>query len=186
MRFNDHTNLIGQHAFLSASKYHWVNYDDEKIDRVYIAALQARRGTELHAFAHEAIRLGIKLPRTDKTLHLYVNDALGYRMTSEQLLYYSDNCFGTADTISFRRSKLRIHDLKTGVTPTSEKQLEIYAAMFCLEYRIKPFEIETELRIYQNDEVAIYEADPDTIVHIMDRIITCSRRIETIRLEANQ
>lgn len=186
MRFNDHTNLAGQHAFLSASKYHWVNYDEEKIDRVYIAALQARRGTELHAFAHEAIRLGIKLPKTPKTLHLYVNDALGYRMTSEQVLYYSDNCFGTADTISFRRNKLRIHDLKTGVTPTSAKQLEIYAAMFCLEYRIKPFEIETELRIYQNDEVAIYEADQDSIVHIMDRIITFSRRIETIRLEAMQ
>lgn len=186
MFFNPHTNLIGQHAFLSASKYAWVNYDEEKIDRVYIANLAARRGTELHEFAHEAIRLGIKLPRTDKTLHLYVNDAIGFRMASEQILYYSDNCFGTADTISFKRNKLRIHDLKTGVGPTSEHQLEIYAAMFCLEYRIKPFEIETELRIYQNDETRIYEADPDVIVHIMDRIITFDKRIQAIRIEAMQ
>lgn len=186
MQFNNHTNLIGQHAFLSASKYHWVNYDDEKIDRVYIAALAARRGTELHEFAHEAIRLGIKLPKTAKTLHLYVNDAIGYRMTSEQVLYYSDNCFGTADSISFRRNKLRIHDLKTGVTATSEKQLEVYAALFCLEYRMRPFEMETELRIYQSDEVKIYEADPDVITHIMDKIITFDKRITAIRLEANQ
>lgn len=184
MRFNDHTNLIGQHAFLSASKYHWVNYDEEKIDRVYIAALAARRGTELHEFAHEAIRLGIKLPKTAKTLNLYVNDAIGYRMTSEQVLFYSDSCFGTADTISFHRNKLRIHDLKTGVIPTSEKQLEVYASMFCLEYRMKPFEIEIELRIYQSDEVKIYEADPDVIAHIMDKIITFDRRITAIRMEA--
>lgn len=186
MIFNTHSNLVGQHAFLSASKYHWVNYEDEKIDRVYIAALAAKRGTELHEFAHEAIRLGIKLPKTAKTLHLYVNDAIGYRMTSEQVLYYSDNCFGTADSISFRRNKLRIHDLKTGITPTSEKQLEVYAALFCLEYRMRPFEMETELRIYQSDEVKIYEADPDVITHIMDKIITFDKRIAAIRLEAMQ
>lgn len=186
MQFNAHTNLIGQHAFLSASKYHWISYDDEKIDRVYIAALAARRGTELHAFAHEAIRLGIKLPKTPKTIHLYVNDAIGFRMSSEQILYYSDNCFGTADSINFRRNKLRIHDLKTGVTKTSEHQLEVYAALFCLEYRIKPFDIETELRIYQNDEVMIFEADPDVITHIMDRIITFDKRINAIRMEAMQ
>jgi hypothetical protein len=186
MQFNEHSNLIGQHAFLSASKYHWIGYDDEKIDRVYIAALAARRGTELHVFAHEAIRLGIKLPKTVKTLHLYVNDAIGYRMTSEQILYYSDNCFGTADTISFHRNKLRVHDLKTGVTQTSEHQLEVYAALFCLEYHVRPFDIETELRIYQNDEVRIYEADPDVLVHIMDRIVTFNKRIESIKAELAQ
>jgi hypothetical protein len=186
MIFNDHSNLLGQHAFLSASKYHWMNYDDEKIDRVYIAALAARRGTELHAFAHEAIRLGIKLPKTAKTLHLYVNDGIGYRMSSEQILYYSDNAFGTADTISFHRRRLRIHDLKTGVTQTSEHQLEVYAALFCLEYGIRPFEIDTELRIYQNDEVRIYEADPDVIAHIIDRIITFDKRIIAIRMELSQ
>jgi len=183
MIFNEHSNLEGQHAFLSASKYSWINYDEDKIDRVYIATLAARRGTELHKFAHEAIRLGVKLPKTSRTLHAYVNDAIGYRMASEQILYYSDNCFGTADTISFRRNQLRIHDLKTGVTQTSEKQLEVYAALFCLEYRIKPLEIETELRIYQSDEVRIYEVDPDSIVHIMSKIVAFDKRIRTLRQE---
>ena len=184
MHFNSHSNLAGRHAFLSPSTYHWINYDDQKLDARFIAAMAAQRGTELHAFAHEAIRLGIKLPKTSKTLHLYVNDAIGYRMSPEQPLYYSDNCFGTADTISFRRNKLRIHDLKTGVSPTSEHQLEVYAALFCLEYRFKPFEIETELRIYQNDEVRIYDADPDSISHVMDKIITFDKRINELRLEA--
>lgn len=183
MIFNEHSNLAGQHAFLSASKYSWINYNEDKIDRVYIAALAAKRGTEIHAFAHEAIRLGVKLPKTPKTLHLYVNDAIGYRMSSEQILYYSDVAFGTADTIAFRRNKLRIHDLKTGVTQTSEKQLEVYAALFCLEYRIKPFEIETELRIYQNDEVRIYDVDPDSIVHIMSKVMAFDKRIKALRQE---
>ncbi len=185
MIFNKHSNLIGQHAFLSASKYSWINYDEDKLDRVYIAALAAKRGTELHALAHELIRLGVKLPKSPKTLNLYVNDALGYRMTPELLVYYSDNAFGTADAISFRRGMLRVHDLKTGITPSSEHQVEVYAALFCLEYRMKPFEIEIELRVYQNDEVRIYEADPDVIFHIMDKIITFDKRINAIRMEAS-
>ncbi len=184
MIFNKHSNLTGQHAFLSASKYHWINYDEDKLDRVYVAALAAQRGTELHTLAHELIRLGVKLPKSPKTLNLYVNDALGYRMTSEQILYYSDNAFGTADAVSFRRGMLRIHDLKTGLTVGSEHQLEVYAALFCLEYRVKPFEIEIELRVYQNDEVRIYEADPDVIFHIMDKITTFDKRINAIRMEA--
>lgn len=184
MRFNTHSNLEGQHAFLGASKYHWINYDDEKLDRVYIAALAAQRGTELHSLAHNLIRLGVKLPGNKKALNRYVNDAIGYRMQSEQILWYSDNAFGTADTISFRRNTLRIHDLKTGVIPASPHQLEVYAALFCLEYRFKPFDIEIEMRIYQNDEVGIWEGDPDTIVHIMDKIISFDRRIEAIRNEA--
>lgn len=184
MIFNTHLNLVGQHAFLSASKYHWVNYDDDKIDRAFTAAMAARRGTELHAFAHEAIRLGIKLPKTPKTINLYVNDAIGFRMSSEVTLYYSDNCFGTADTIAFRNNKLRIHDLKTGLVQTSERQLEVYAALFCLEYSFKPHEIETELRIYQNDEIRIYDADPDVILHIMDKVIRFDKRIAAIRLDA--
>ena len=184
MIFNSHSNLAGQHAFLSASKYHWVNYDDEKIDLSYIAALAARRGTELHAFAHEAIRLGVKLPKSSTALNLYVNDGIGYRMSPEQILYYSDNCFGTADTISFRRNKLRIHDLKTGIIKASVKQLEVYAAIFCLEYKFKPFDIDIELRIYQQNEARVYIGDPDVITHIMDRIVVFDKRINAIRLEA--
>lgn len=183
MHWNDHTKLRGQHAFLSASKHAWVNYTDDKLDRMYVLHRAAVRGTELHAFAHEAIRLGIRLPRTTKTLSQYVNDAIGYRMTPEQTLFYSINAFGTADTISFRRNMLRIHDLKTGQTPASGVQLQVYAALFCLEYRFKPFDIEMDLRIYQNDEVGMIEHDPDRIMHIMDRIVVFDRQIETMKEE---
>ena len=58
MNFNRHSELNGRHAFLSASKYHWVNYSDEKLETVYATALAAKKGTELHNFAAEAIRLG--------------------------------------------------------------------------------------------------------------------------------
>lgn len=164
--------------------YHWINYDDERLEARFITAMAAQRGSELHAFAHEAIRLGIKLPKGQKTLSMYVNDAIGYRMSSEQPLFYSENCFGTVDAISFRRNKLRVHDLKTGITPTSEHQLEVYAALFCLEYRFKPMDIEIEMRIYQNDEARIYVGDPNDITHIMDKIIMFDKRINEMRLEA--
>lgn len=185
MRFNNHLDLAGQHAFLSASKYHWVNYDDEKLDDVYRTALAAQKGTELHAFAHNAIRLGIKLPRSPKTLNIYVNDAIGFRMKSEQTLFYSYNCFGTADAISFRKEVLRIHDLKTGITRVSFKQLEVYSALFCLEYGIRPAEIMIELRLYQNDEVQILEPELDDIMHIMDRIKIFDKRINLLKEEAS-
>lgn len=184
MLFNKHYDLSGQHAFLSPSKYHWINYDDEKLDRVFTSRMASKRGTDLHDFALSAIRLGVKLPKSAKTLHLYVNDAIGYRMTPEQVLHYSDNAFGTADTIAFRRNKLRIHDLKTGLHPCSVHQLEVYAALFCLEYRHRPAELTTELRIYQNDEVKIFDADPDVIAHIMDKIVTFDKRITALKLEA--
>ena len=183
MRFNPHSNLLGQHALLSASKYHWINYDEEKMEMVFFSNMAAQRGTELHSLAHQLIRLGVKLPRTEATLSRYVNDAIGFRMTPEQILYYSDNCFGTADCISFRKGVLRVHDLKTGKLPTSMHQLEVYAAHFCLEYRMKPFDITTELRIYQNDDVRIDEADPDIITHVMDKIITLDKQINVLRGE---
>ena len=185
MHFNAHFELTGKHAFLSASKYHWINYDDEKLDRTYSTHQAARRGTELHELAFDLIRLGVKLPRTEKTLNMYVNDALGYRMTPEQVLCYSANAFGTVDAIAFRKNLLRIHDLKTGVGKTSMKQLEVYAAFFCLEYGIKPGSIAIELRVYQNDEVRIHIPELDDILHIMDRTITGDKRIETIRAETD-
>jgi hypothetical protein len=184
MLFNSHSNLRGTHAFLSASNHHWINYDDEKLSRVFLASMAAKRGTELHAFAHEAIRLGIKLPTSRKTLNMYVNDAIGYRMAPEQVLYYSGNCYGTADAIGFRRGLLRIHDLKTGVIDGSVHQLEVYAALFCLEYKQLPMQIQTELRIYQHDDMAVYDADPDVISHIMDKIKVFDKMIDAIRLEA--
>lgn len=181
MDFNQHSDLTGKHAFLSPSNYHWLNYDDQKLEARYHSVRSAQRGTDLHAFAHEAIRLGVKLSRGNQALATYVNDALNYGMVCEQTLYYSDNCFGTADTIVFRRNKLRIHDLKTGITATSEKQLEVYAALFCLEYGIDPFNIEIELRIYQRDEVRVYIPYPEDILAIMDRIMYADRYIELLK-----
>lgn len=183
MNFNKHSHLEGQHAFLSPSKYHWVNYDNTKLDIVYHKALAAQRGTRLHEFARDCIELGIKLPRSNKTLNLYVNDAIGYKMSPEQILYYSDNAFGTVDAIGFRRNLLRIHDLKTGVTPASMKQLEVYTALFCLEYKYHPNDIRIELRLYQLDEVVVHEPEIDEIMRIMDKIISFDQRIEKIKME---
>lgn len=183
MKFNEHKYLEGSHAFLSASGYHWLNYDKDKLITVYKNSLAKQRGTELHELASTMIRLREKLPKSKKSLNLFVNDAIGYKMTSEQVLFYSENCFGTADAISFRDDILRIHDLKTGVTPASMKQLYIYAALFCLEYRIKPGEIQFELRIYQNDEVIIDTPTADDILPIMDKIISFDKIIRKIREE---
>ncbi len=183
MIFNTHYLQPGQHAFLSPSKYSWLNYDVLKLDQAYVASLAAQKGTELHKLAHDMIRLGVKLGRSQTTLNMYVNDAIGFRMKPEQILWYSDYIFGTADAISIRKNILRISDLKTGVIVAKEHQLKIYAALFCLEYKYKPFDLQIELRIYQNDEVREYLGDPDEIAHIMDTIITFNNRIIAIREE---
>lgn len=182
MNFNEHSNLAGLHAYLSASKYHWINYSEEKLEATYSKHMAAQKGTELHEFACQAIKLGIKLPRTNKTLNMYVNDAIGFKMQTEQILYYSENCFGTADTISFRKNMLRIHDYKSGVTPASMKQLEIYSALFCLEYGYKPNDIDMELRLYQSDDVLVHYPEAEVIYHIMDKIITFDMKIEQLKL----
>ena len=183
MNFNKHSNLEGQHAFLGASKYHWINYSDEKVAEAYSKFLATQKGTVLHEFAAQCIKLGQKLPKSHKTLNMYVNDAIGFRLTPEQILYYSENCFGTADAIGFRNGLLRIHDLKTGVIPAHMEQLEIYAALFCLEYKIKPAEIEMELSIYQSDEILYHKPTVEDIVPIMDRIVTSDKIIAKIRAE---
>lgn len=185
MRFTDHLNLVGKHAFLSPSSYHWINYDFEHLDNRFVTSMAAQRGIELHAFAHEAIRLGIKLPKTRTTLNLYVNDAIGFRMTPEQPLFYSENCFGTADCISFRRNVLRIHDLKTGEIPAHVEQLEVYAALFCLEYKFRPSDIKIELRIYQHDDCNEYDTDVNAIFHIMDKIVSFDKRIRELKEEVS-
>lgn len=185
MIFNPHPNLEGQHAFLGASKYHWINYDESKLKTAYVNALAVQRGTELHEFACNAIRLGIKLPKSSKTLNAYVNDAIGYRMSPEVVLRYSDNCFGTADAISFdeRKKFLRIHDLKTGATPAHMEQLLVYTALFCLEYHKKPIDISAELRIYQNDQIIVCEPTVENIAPIIDKIITFDKLIESMKEE---
>lgn len=184
MIFNIHSDLKGQHSFLSPSQHAWINYDEEKLEQFFNNRQAAKRGTELHEFAMNAIRLRIRLARSQQTLNMYINDAIGFRMIPEQVLFYSYNAFGTADAISFRKDFLRIHDLKTGASPTSMSQLLIYMAYFCLEYRIKPFDIQAELRIYQNDYIQVMTPDPDEVTHIMDRVVHFDKRIEEMKAEA--
>lgn len=181
MQFNKHYNLEGSHAFLGASKYHWINYDEEKLIASYNSFLAAQKGTELHSFAAQCIKLGQRLPKSHKTLNMYVNDAIGFKMVPEQVLYYSDNCYGTADSITFKDDFLRIHDLKTGATPTHMEQLMIYAALFCLEYKVKPGLIGMELRIYQNDDIAVIQPQATDILPIIDKIVTFDKLIKKIK-----
>lgn len=183
MDWHNHYDLEGKHAFLSASKYHWINYSEDKLIETYNNYTAAQRGTELHDFAAQCIKLGQKLPKSKKTLNMYVNDAIGYRLTPEQVLCYSENCFGTADAIGFRDNFLRIHDLKTGVTPARMEQLEIYAALFCLEYRIKPSTIDMELRLYQSDDILVHNPTAEDIVPIMDTIVTFDKLLYKIKTE---
>lgn len=181
MNFNRHSNLEGQHAFLGASKYHWINYDESKVAESYSKFLATQKGTVLHEFAAQCIRLGQKLPKSQKTLNMYVNDAIGFKMIPEQPLFYSENCFGTADAIVFRDDLLRIHDLKTGITPAHMEQLMIYAALFCLEYKIKPAEIEIELRLYQNNTILYHNPTVEELVPIIDKIVTFDKIINKIK-----
>lgn len=183
MKFNKHSDLEGQHAFLSASKYHWLNYSPEKLEATYRRSLAAQRGTILHEYAAFSITLGQKLPRTNQTLNMFVNDAIGYKMVPEVVLYYSPNAFGTADAISFKRNLLRIHDLKTGESRVSFSQLEIYAALFCLEYQMKPAAIKIELRIYKDDEIQVHIPEKEAIIDIMGRIIASDKIIQAIKNE---
>lgn len=189
MIFNKHYELEGRHAFLSPSSYHWIRYSDEKLDERFITSMAAHRGTEMHKLANDLIRLRVRLPTKRTTINLYVNDAINYKMTPEQVLYFSDNCFGTADALGFRANTLRVHDLKTGESPASFDQLLVYAALFCLEYRFKPFEINYDLRLYQSNEVVIldlpHQEIADSVAHIMSRIQTFDKRINELRMEAS-
>ena len=181
MKFNDHSKLAGNHAFLSASNYHWLNDDSESLKRRYLNFLAVLRGTELHEYAATAIRLKRKQPKTKETLNMYVNDAIGFDMSPEVTLFYSENAFGTADSISFKNNKLRIHDLKTGQSKTSFNQLYIYDALFCLEYGVKPGEIEIENRIYQCDEVRIENPTAEIIAPVISKIVTNDKIISKLK-----
>lgn len=192
MKFNRHSEIEGKHALLSASKYHWLNDDVEHLLERVSKANAAVLGTRLHAFAHEAISLGRKQPNNMQTLNLYINDCIGYRMQTEVPLFYSWYAFGTADAIQFRKEEsddggevfvLRIFDLKTGTSPASVTQLMAYAALFCLEYEVKPMTISFDLRIYQNDEVQMFDTDPEDIAHIMDRYIEANKIVQAYQEE---
>lgn len=185
MRFNQHSELKGRHAFLSPSTYHWLNYDEQKLEARYHSASAAKRGTDLHELAHEAIRLRVPLEQSNAALAEYVNDGIEYGMACEQPLYYSENCFGCADNIKFVNARpkpiLRVHDLKTGISAVSFKQLEVYCALFCLEYGHDPFDLEFILRIYQREEVLEYDTTPEAISDIMQTIVSFDLQIEAIK-----
>ena len=183
MNFEKHSNLEGLHAPFSASQSSWLRYDDDKAIEVYLNKQAAVVGTKLHEWAKNTIDLGIKRPRSKKTLYAYVNDAIGFKMSTEVVLYYSNRFFGTADAISFRNGMLRIHDLKTGKSGKIEdhiEQLEVYAALFCLEYKVKPGDINIELRVYKNDEVLYHNPTAEDILPIMDKIIHLNKLLEKI------
>lgn len=205
MQFNTHSNLKGLHAFLGASNYHWLNYDDDKLFKRYLSSYSTAVGTALHELAEEHISQGLRLTKSDKkhvlfwlrykgipsnvinvnriydNLMAYVNDAIGYSMTPEVILYYSDNCFGTTDAIKFDNDLLRIHDYKSGETPAHMEQLEIYASLFCLEYGYKPKDISMELRLYQGDEVLVHTPDPEVITDTINKIIYFDKKIEELK-----
>ena len=183
MQFNRHTNLEGLHAPFSASQSSWLRYDDNKVREVYANKRAAEMGTILHRWAKDTIDLRIKQPRSQKTLYAYVNDAIGFKMQTEVVLYYSPRFFGTADAISFRNGVLRIHDLKTGVTPVKKEQLYVYAALFCLEYKVRPGDISFELRIYQNDAVQEFFPTAEEIAPIIDRIVHLDKLLEKFENE---
>lgn len=178
MNFIKHSNIQGLHAPFSPSKPVWLRYDDKKLIDIYKSMQAKQMGTRLHAWAKETIDLGIKQPRSKKTIYSYVNDAIGFKMSTEVVLFYSEYFFGTADAISFRNNFLRIHDLKTGKHEASIEQLEVYAALFCLEYKVKPTDIEIELRLYQNDQIIYHNPAPEDIQAIIERIVHLNKVLE--------
>lgn len=211
MNFINHSDLEGTHAFLSPSQNAWTNYTDEKLEQRYLTAQAVERGTRLHEFAAEAIRLNRRQSGRD-TLSMYVNDAIGYKMTPEQPLFYSFNCYGTTDTIAYKKNILRIHDLKTGEIEAHMKQLYIYAALFCLEYGQKANELRRKgygdndiaqilgvkvneihfepekmddicLRIYQFNDIKEEHPDPQEIRNLMNIIVHQDRILANLKAE---
>lgn len=180
MNFIRHSNLNGLHAPFSPSQSSWLRYDDDRAMEVFLNKKATEMGTRLHAWAKETIDLGIRQPKSKKTLYAYVNDAIGFKMSTEVVLFYSERFFGTADSIAFRDNFLRIHDLKTGKIPADMEQLEIYAALFCLEYKVKPEDIGMELRLYQNDEIIYHNPTAEDVRQIMDKIVHLDQVIQKL------
>lgn len=141
---------------------------------------------EQHRYAAICIEEGIVQDDETTTVGLYINQCIQYKMSSEVVLFYSPNAFGTADAIAYRYRLLRISDLKTGATRVSEHQLEVYAALFCLEYEIDPFSLRgIELRLYKDGRVLLYDADPRFIKGIMDKIVKFDQILNRLREEVS-
>lgn len=202
MNFKQPYELKNKHAFFAPSKHTWLRWDKDRIREAWKNAKAAELGTALHAHAESCILFGTKLLDKKSTLGMYVNDAIEYKMDTEVPLYYNDLCFGHADALGFRRKKLRVFDLKTGlITPGSMEQLLIYAALFCFNkpekidgvwrftgLRTDPLSISYDLRIYQFDQAVCYEPSGEEILEIMNIIIEDTDFVSTnmIGEEANK
>lgn len=209
MLWNDHSKLQGLHAFLGASQYHWINWDDETLEKRFRSSYATEIGTIIHELASECIKNKIKIGENDvnlieftlakngipksvydssailNNLIPFVNEAINYHMSSEVLLYFSKYCFGTADAISYDEVNkiLRIHDYKSGKIEAHMEQLKIYAALFCLEYHKDPKKMkQIELRIFQNSEMVECILTPDTqeIDKFMKLIQDTSRKAQLL------
>lgn len=146
----------------------------------------ALEGVEQHRYSAICIEESMVQDDETTTVGLYINQCIQYKMSAEVVLFYSPNAFGTVDAIAYRHRRLRISDLKTGSTRTSEHQLEVYAALFCLEYEIDPFSMRgIELRIYQDGTVREYIGDPYIIQGIMDKIVTFDKILNQLREEVS-
>lgn len=182
MNWRKHSGLEGKHAILAPSQPCWLRYGEERLLEYIGMRKAAERGTVLHLWAAQTIKLGIKQSISrgkTPTLQTYVNDAIQYHMDPEVMLYYTDNCFGTADCISYRDGILRIHDLKTGSGRIHPEQLVAYAALFCLEYNERPEDMrKIELRVYQNDEIMIVDVTAIDIREAMETIKRCDEWIK--------
>jgi len=207
MEWHDHSKLKGTHALLSASQHAWLRYTEEQLYDRYVSSYAQALGTSLHELACDLITEKIKLSKNDKHLvlhHLakshiprnafdmdyiypnlvaYVNDAIGYRMDAEQILYYSENAYGTADAICFRNNLLRVHDFKSGKGPVKMEQLFIYVALFCLEYKIKPGEIQIETCLYHGNGIITENPTAEDILPIMDAIVVNDKFLSKLRAE---
>jgi uncharacterized protein DUF2800 len=182
LRFKKHSHLEGAHAFLSPSTYHWINYDEERLKFRYKTMKASLEGMWHHRYAAIAIEEREVQDDETTTVGMYINQCIQFRMQAEVVLYFSPNAFGTVDAISYRYRVLRISDLKTGETRASEHQLEVYAALFFLEYGIDPYDTRAiELRIYQDGECRVYDGDPGFIKGIMDKIVLFDQVLNQLR-----
>lgn len=212
MNFRRHLELEGKHAILSPSSWRWINDDIDSLTKRLCSQYLAPMGTILHDIARKHIKHRIKLNKYDKknvmlelveqgipayvidtinfdamyeNFMMYVNDAVAFKMTPEVVLRYSDYIYGTTDAIKYEEESrfLRIHDYKSGTTPAHVEQVLIYAALFCLEYAIKPTSIQSELRIYQNSEPIIYVPAAEEIIQYAETIITFDNHMTKMREE---
>lgn len=179
MALEDISKYKGTHAFLSPSQPAWLRYTESHLLDMYRQERATEKGTRLHAWAEETIRLGINQPtRTRNMLYNYVNDAIGYGMEPEKLLFHTKYCYGTADSIIFKRGVLRIHDLKTGVTKPHEDQLRVYAALWCLSNGVDPEKIKIICRFYQRQDLIEFQPTGEEIRGIMNIISVWEKILE--------